>query len=78
MGESPDDGLPFTIEDLASDVAGLIDALGLERPGVLGWSMGGFVALALALSDPARLSRLVLLSTSGGGELDTLGRSEDP
>ncbi len=69
MGESPDDGLPFTIEDLAADVSGLIDALGLERPAVLGWSMGGFVALALALSEPARVSKLVLLSTSGGGEL---------
>jgi pimeloyl-ACP methyl ester carboxylesterase len=73
VGESPDDGLPFTIENLATDVAGLIDALGLERPAVLGWSMGGFVTLALALLDPAKLSKLVLLSTSGGGELATPG-----
>jgi pimeloyl-ACP methyl ester carboxylesterase len=71
MGESPDDGLPFTVEDLAADVAGLIDALGLARPKVLGWSMGGFVALALALSNPAKVSKLVLLSTSGGGDLGT-------
>jgi pimeloyl-ACP methyl ester carboxylesterase len=71
MGESADDGLAFTIEDLAADVAGFIDVLGLERPAVLGWSMGGFVALALALSGPAKVSKLVLLSTSGGGELAT-------
>jgi pimeloyl-ACP methyl ester carboxylesterase len=76
MGESPDDGLPFTVEDLASDVAGLIDALGLTRPAVLGWSMGGFVAQALALSDPEVVSKLVLLSTSGGGELGALGDRE--
>jgi pimeloyl-ACP methyl ester carboxylesterase len=76
MGESPDDSLPFAIEDLAADVAGLIDALELERPAVLGWSMGGFVALALALSDPAKLSNLILLSTSGGGELATLADAE--
>jgi pimeloyl-ACP methyl ester carboxylesterase len=69
MGESADDGRQFTIEDLAADVAGLIDALGLARPAVLGWSMGGFVALALALAEPAKASKLVRLSTSGGGEL---------
>jgi pimeloyl-ACP methyl ester carboxylesterase len=71
MGESPDDGLAFTVEDLAADVAGLIDALGLTRPAILGWSMGGFVALALALCNPAKVSKLVLLSTSGGGVLGT-------
>jgi pimeloyl-ACP methyl ester carboxylesterase len=75
-GESPDDGQPFAIDDMAADVAGIIDALGLERPAVLGWSMGGFVALALALSEPAKVSKLVLLSTSGGGDLATLGDPE--
>jgi pimeloyl-ACP methyl ester carboxylesterase len=69
MGESPDDGLAFTVDDLAADVAGVIDALGLSRPALLGWSMGGCVALALALSHPGKVSKLVLLSTSGGGEL---------
>jgi pimeloyl-ACP methyl ester carboxylesterase len=69
MGESPDDALAFTVDDLAADVAGLIDALGLSRPTLLGWSMGGCVALALALSHPGKVSKLVLLSTSGGGEL---------
>ena len=68
-GESSDDGMSFTIGDLAADVAGLVDALGLSRPAVLGWSMGGFVAQALALSDPAKVAKLVLLSTSAGGEL---------
>lgn len=76
MGESPDDGLPFTVEDLAADVSGLIEALDLGRPAVLGWSLGGFVALALALADPGKASALVLLSTSGGGELSTRGDQE--
>ena len=57
--------LAFTADDLAADVAGLIDALGLSRPTLLGWSMGGCVALALALSHPGKVSKLVLLSTSG-------------
>jgi pimeloyl-ACP methyl ester carboxylesterase len=84
VGESPDDGLPFTVGDLAADVAGVIDALGLAGPAVLGWSMGGFVSLALAISEPGKVSKLVLLSTSGGGELGTpadpgvLARLRDP
>jgi len=41
MGESPDDGLAFTVDDLAADVAGVIDALGLSRPALLGGSRGG-------------------------------------
>jgi len=69
MGDSRDDGQPFTINDLAQDVAHLTDTLGLERAPVLGWSMGGYVALALATDHPARVERLVLLSTSGGGPL---------
>jgi pimeloyl-ACP methyl ester carboxylesterase len=69
MGDSRDDGRPFTINDLAEDVADIMDTLGLERAPVLGWSMGGYVALALAIAHPARVERLVLLSTGGGGRL---------
>jgi pimeloyl-ACP methyl ester carboxylesterase len=72
MGGSSGDGSPCTIEDMAGDAAGAIAALGLERPDVLGWSMGGFVALALALATPDRVRKLVLLSTSAGGSAATL------
>jgi pimeloyl-ACP methyl ester carboxylesterase len=75
VGESPDDGEPFTVEDLAADVAGAIESLDLGRPAVVGWSMGGFVAIALALGHPEAVDRLVLLSTSGGGTLTT--RADD-
>ena len=71
MGQAGDDGRPFTIEDLAGDVAELIDSLELDRPAILGWSMGGFVAIALALGRPEIVSSLVLLSTTGGGDLAT-------
>ena len=71
-GESADDRDRFTIQDLAEDAAGVIAALDLGRPAVLGWSMGGFVALALALVHADLVAKLVLLSTSGGGELATL------
>jgi pimeloyl-ACP methyl ester carboxylesterase len=76
MGGSSDDGHPFTVQDLAEDVESLIEALGLERPAILGWSMGGYIALAHALAHPDRASKLVLLSTSGGGQTSTLGTEE--
>lgn len=74
VGGSWNDEGPFTIGDLAADVSGAIDALGLVRPGVLGWSMGGFIALSLAAARPELVGKLVLLSTSGGASPTTLGR----
>ena len=63
MGDSPDDGGPFTIADLAGDVAATLDA----PTAVLGWSMGGFIAQQLALDRPELVTKLVLLSTAPGG-----------
>ena len=44
----------------------LIDALGLGRPNVLGWSMGSMIAQALAVLHPAQVRRLVLCATFPG------------
>ena len=66
MGESADGGDPFTVEDLAADTIALVEALGLERPCVLGWSMGGMIAMALALERPDLAGSLVLLATESG------------
>src|SRR5438876_6149803 len=67
IGNSTDDGKPFDIARLADDAAHVIEALGFERTSVLGWSMGGFIAQTLALQDPDRVNKLVLLSTDPGG-----------
>jgi pimeloyl-ACP methyl ester carboxylesterase len=67
IGGSTDDGQPFDIAKLAADAAHAIEMLGLERASVMGWSMGGFVAQALALRCPDRINKLVLLSTDSGG-----------
>ncbi len=53
----------FSIADLADDVAALLTALGLERAGVGGLSMGGYVALAFAQRHRARLAELILCDT---------------
>jgi pimeloyl-ACP methyl ester carboxylesterase len=54
---------PYTIRQMAGDVAGLLTRLGVERTHVLGISMGGRVALALALDHPNLVDHLVLTST---------------
>lgn len=57
---------PLTIDAMANQTSALIDALGLDRPDVLGWSMGGTVAQALAVLHPAQVRRLVLCATFPG------------
>jgi 3-oxoadipate enol-lactonase len=58
---------PYTIELMARDTAALMDVLNLDRASVLGISMGGRIALELALTCPGRVSSLVLVSTSAAG-----------
>jgi pimeloyl-ACP methyl ester carboxylesterase len=57
---------PLTVRAMANQVSGLISALGLGRPAVLGWSMGGMIAQALAVLHPSQVSRLVLAATQAG------------
>ena len=60
---------PFTVQQHARDMAALLGALGLPRAHVVGLSMGGAVAMELALSDPARVAGLVLANTAPSFEL---------
>jgi len=57
---------PFSIDAMADQTSALITALGLGRPDVLGWSMGGMIAQALAVLHPAQVRRLVLCATFPG------------
>jgi 2-succinyl-6-hydroxy-2,4-cyclohexadiene-1-carboxylate synthase len=58
---SPD---AYTLESLVGDVLGLLDALGAPRFDLLGHSMGGMVALRIALEEPERVASLLLMDTS--------------
>lgn len=67
VGYSEPDPAATTVESLADLTAGLVDELGLTQPVVLGWGLGGEVALALAERHPGLVSRLVLADTTAGG-----------
>jgi pimeloyl-ACP methyl ester carboxylesterase len=56
----------MTIETMADDTAGLIEALGVEQVDVLGWSMGGYVAQELVLRHSQLVNRLILAATDPG------------
>jgi 3-oxoadipate enol-lactonase len=58
---------PYSIEMLADDAASVLDERGIERCDVYGHSLGGFVALTLALRRPELVRSLVLVATSPGG-----------
>lgn len=64
-GRAPAAPSGLRIGDMARDLLGLLDALGLARVAVVGRSMGGMIAQELALLAPDRVSRLVLAGTTG-------------
>ncbi len=63
-----------SMEALAEDALGLLDALGLEEASVAGVSMGGYVALALARLAPQRVTALALLDSQAHAD-DEAGRA---
>ena len=67
VGESTVPSEPFTIDDMADDVAGLLDHLEIDRAHLFGVSMGGLITQALLLDHPGRVWKAVLGCTSHGG-----------
>jgi pimeloyl-ACP methyl ester carboxylesterase len=60
---------PYTLDDMASDTAGLLDVLGIGQVHVVGASMGGMIGQLLAARHPARvLSLTSIMSNSGNPE----------
>jgi len=61
---------PYALRDMAADVVGLLDALGIERAHVVGASMGGMIAQTVAIEHPARVRSMTsIMSTTGNREV---------
>ena len=58
--------VPYTLDDMAADAAGVLDALGIEAAHIVGASMGGMIAQLFAAHYPPRtLSLASIMSTTG-------------
>jgi len=67
-GEIPK--IPYTLEDMADDAIGVLDALNIEKAHICSASMGGMIAQIIAYRHPSRvLSLAVIMSTTGNPEL---------
>ncbi|WP_372069547.1 alpha/beta hydrolase (plasmid) [Tistrella mobilis] len=73
-GQRPD--LPYTLEDMANDAVGLLDALGIGRAHVVGRSMGGMIAQILASEYGHRVRSLTSIM-SGTGNPTVAGPAPD-
>jgi pimeloyl-ACP methyl ester carboxylesterase len=62
-GRTADIDRPISVELMADDIAALIKHLGLDRPDIMGYSLGGGVALQTAIRHPEVVGRLVVVST---------------
>src|SRR5437660_3821858 len=58
----------YTLDDMAADAAGLLDALGIPAAHVVGASMGGFIAQLVALNHPDRVLTLTSIMSGPNGD----------
>ena len=68
-GKTPRGAAPFTIRQFADDLLFFMDACGLEKAHILGFSDGGNIAMIFAMRYPERVNRLIL----DGANLDAKG-----
>ncbi len=68
MGKTTASDTNFTIELFADDTRGLLDALGIKRAHVLGWSLGTYIAQELTLRHPDKVEKLILYAGDCGGK----------
>ena len=68
LTDAPDDATRYSAGHLVRDLIGFLDALGLDKVAVVGFSLGGGPALALAATQPGRLSHLVLADVGAGAD----------
>ena len=66
VGRSSGSEVPDNVAAMAEVAVALIDALGLDKVDLLGWSLGGYVAQMVALNAPDRVRRLVIAGSGPG------------
>jgi pimeloyl-ACP methyl ester carboxylesterase len=67
---------PYSVDDMAADAIGVLDALGIKQAHVLGVSMGGMIAQRVALAAPQRTLSLTSVMSSSGAKGLPLARPE--
>jgi 3-oxoadipate enol-lactonase len=76
--DAPSAATDYSAAHLARDLVGVLDALKIERAAIVGFSLGGGPALALAASKPERVSHLVLADVGAGADdpvkIETMAR----
>ncbi len=70
------DDIPYTLEDMADDTVGLLDALGIEKAHIVGRSLGGMIAQTIAIRHPSRVWSLVSVVSTTGDPALLLGDPE--
>jgi pimeloyl-ACP methyl ester carboxylesterase len=75
VGKSDKPTDAYTVRDMADDVMGLMDHLGIDKAHIMGASMGGMIAQEIAINYPDRVNKLVLVCTTPGIN-DTVIRME--
>ena len=63
-GAAPLRAGPYSVDDLADDLVGMLDREGIDRASVAGISLGGLVAQSFAARYPHRVDKLVLIDTT--------------
>jgi len=63
-GQSDKPDVPYSVQMMAQDTVSLMDALDIEHAHILGVSLGGRIAMQLALDHQQRVKKLILVSTS--------------
>ncbi len=76
IARSSDPGGSFSTKDMAADTIALMEAMGIKKAHVLGYSMGGMIAQELALAYPEKINGLILVATDCGISLRIKARPE--
>ena len=59
---------PYSMQQLANDTAGLLDALKIPKADILGYSLGSYIAQQFAVSHPEKVNNLILVASTCGGK----------